>query len=102
MINELVVPIVSLVIGVAATLIVGHYYYRQADSKSLTPFLYFSTDLLRGIAPEVRARLRVDFGGVPVDALQELQILVANTGQRAIRDVISPLTMGSTRLVLGP
>ena len=91
--TDLILPLVSLVIGIAATLIVGHYYFRRTVNKSLTPFLHFSTQLLQGIAPEVRKELRVEFRGVPVEDLQELQFLVANTGERAIRDIIAPLTL---------
>jgi hypothetical protein len=92
-VNELIVPVVSLVVGVAVTLIVGHYYFRRTVSKSLTPFFYFSSHLLRDIAPEVREQLRVEYRGVPIDNLQELQFRIANTGERAIRDVIAPLTL---------
>lgn len=91
--SDLIVPLVSLVLGVAATLIVGHYYFRRTVNKSLTPFLHFSTHLLQGIAPEVRQELRVEYRGVPVEDLQELQFLIANTGERAIRDIITPLTL---------
>jgi hypothetical protein len=91
--NELLVAFVSLVIGVAATLIVGHYYFRRTTDKGLTPFLHFSTSLFRGIAPEVRQALRIEYRGVPVDELLEMQFLIANTGERAIHDVIEPLAV---------
>jgi hypothetical protein len=91
--SELFVALLSLVIGVAATLFVGHYYFRRTVDKALTPFLHFSTSLFRGIAPEVRQALRIEYRGVPVEELLEMQFLVANTGERAIHDVIEPLTV---------
>lgn len=91
--SELLVSIVSLVVGVAATLIVGRYYFRRTVAKSLTPFLHFSTPLFRGIAPEVRGALHIEYNGHPVEELMEVQFLLANTGERAIHDVIEPLTL---------
>lgn len=91
--NDLVIAIVSVVIGVAATLFVGHYYFRQTVNKALTPFVHFTTHLFRGVSPEVREALQIHYRGVRVTEVQELQFLIANTGQRAIRDVLEPLTV---------
>lgn len=83
-----------LVAGVVATLIVSHYYFRRTVAKSLTPFLHFSTALFRGIAPEVREALRIEYHGVAVEELMEVQFLIANTGERAISNVLAPLKVG--------
>jgi hypothetical protein len=91
--SELLLAIVSLVIGVAATLIVGRYYFRRTVAKSLTPYLHFSTPLFRGIAPEVRGALHIEYNDQPVEELMEAQFLIANTGERTIHDVIEPLTL---------
>lgn len=91
--NDLAVALLSLVIGVVATLAVAHYYFRRTVSKELTVYLQSSAQLFRGVASEVRRQLVIEYKGVAVDHLQEMQFLIANTGERAIRDVIAPLTV---------
>jgi hypothetical protein len=91
--NELILAFSSLLVGIVATVLVSRYYFRRSFDKSLTVFLHFATSLFRGIAPEVRQALRIEYRGVPVDELFEIQFLIANTGERAIRDVIEPLSL---------
>ena len=91
--TDLQLSLFSLVIGIAATLVVSHYYFRRSVNKSLTPFLQFTSSLFRGVSPEVREALRIEYRGVPVAEIQEIQFLIANTGERAIRDVIEPLSV---------
>ena len=91
--SDLIIAIVSVVVGVAVTLLVGHYYFRRTVNKALTPFVHFTTSLFRGVSPEVREELQIHYRGVRVTEVQELQFLIANTGDRAIRDVIEPLTV---------
>lgn len=90
--TDLTVALLSLIIGVAATLAVGHYYFRRTVSKELSVYLQSSAQLFRGVAHEVRQQLNIEYRGVPVEHLQEVQFLIANTGERAIRDVIKPLS----------
>ena len=85
--------VLFLLIGVAATLLVSRYYFRRSVAKSLTPFLHFSTSLFRDIAPEVRQALKIEYAGTRIEDLMEVQFLIANTGERAIHDVIEPLTV---------
>ncbi|PYI79041.1 MAG: hypothetical protein DMF05_10870, partial [Verrucomicrobia bacterium] len=68
--SELLVAIASLGIGVAATLIVGRYYFRRTVAKSLTPYLHFWTLLLH-VAPQVRSALHIQYKGQPVEELME-------------------------------
>ncbi len=85
--------LIGVVLGAIATVIASHYYYRRTISKSLGIYRLLSTSVLSGIAPDVRSNLNFRFNGVEVHELQQLIFLVANDGQRSIRDVLEPLTM---------
>ncbi len=83
----------SVIFGVIATILVSNHYFRRSKEKSLTPFIQFSTSIFRGVDSSVRDALKIEYKGVPIKDLFEIQFLIANTGERPIRDVIRPLTM---------
>lgn len=83
----------GILIGVAATVAVGHYYYRRTATKSLTPYLLLSSRVFSGIDPLVRQELRFTFRQREVVDLQEIQVLIANDGERAISNCIEPLKL---------
>ncbi len=87
-------PLIGIVVGVAATIIVGHYYFQRSTRKSLMPYLLLNTRVFAGIDPDVRKDLHFSFRGEEVRELQHLQILVANDGERAISNVLEPLKLG--------
>ena len=86
--NDLVISIGSLIVGVVAS----RYYFKRTVDKSLTPYIHFSSSLFDGVDPSVRESLKIAYKGTPVNELLEIQFLIANTGERSIRDVIHPLT----------
>ena len=101
------------VIGILIALAIAHIYYRLSLSKSLSFFLLLDDQPLSRIDPNVRSRLRVQFfnpeGPPPnvdapnevvdiqtgqhavIQALHHLQIIVANTGVKAISFTESPV-----------
>lgn len=85
--------VVSLFIGILVTALVSRYYYRKSISKRLTPYIQPTLPLFAGISPEVRSSLKIFHRDKEVQDLFELQFLVVNEGQRAIRDCIEPLTL---------
>lgn len=91
--ESLLVAIISILIGVAATIFVSRHYYRRSVDKELTPFVHLQSNVLSRIDEEVKSDLHIEYKGVKVDNLQQLQFLIANTGERAIRDVIKPLCL---------
>ncbi len=91
--NGLLISIGSLVAGIIATVLVSKYYFRRSVEKSLTSYIQFSSSPLKGIDPAVRKELEVKYQDHAIDNLYEIQFLIANTGDRAIRDVIKPLTL---------
>jgi len=91
--NQLLISIGSLVAGIVAAGLVSRYYFRRSVEKSLTPYIQFSSSPLKGIDPEVRKELEVKYRDHAIDNLYEIQFLIANTGDKAIRDVIEPLTL---------
>jgi len=91
--NDLAVSLASLIIGVVATVWVSRYYFKRTTDKSLTPYLQFVSSLFDGVDPSVRESLKIAYKGTAVTELLEVQFLIANTGERPIRDVIAPLTL---------
>lgn len=92
--NELWMSVGSLILGIAATVVVSRYYFQRSFVKSLTPYIQFSSSPLRGIDPKVREQVEVKYQGHKIENLFEIQFLIANTGDKAIRDIIEPLVIG--------
>jgi hypothetical protein len=90
--NELALSLGSLIVGIVASVWVSAYYFRKGLRKSLTPYVQFYSSPFKGIDPTVKKALEVTYQGTPVDELYEVQFLIANTGDKAIRDLIEPLT----------
>jgi hypothetical protein len=90
---------IGVVLGAIATVLASHYYFRRSVSKSLAIYRLLSTSVFRGIAADVRANLNFRFKNRDVKELQQLIFLVANDGERAIRDVIEPLRLQLPRHV---
>jgi|GEM_PF-4437277 len=85
--------IASVLIGVAATFVADHIYFRRSLRKALTPYVQFSSSPMSRMNAKVRAELDVSFRGQPVCNLYEVQFLIANTGATPIRDIIEPLSI---------
>lgn len=91
-VNDLVLSLGSLVVGIVASVLVSAYYFRRSMRKSLTPYVQFYSSPFKGIDPNVKKALEITYQGTPIEDLFEVQFLVANTGDKAIRDVIEPLS----------
>lgn len=91
--NELVLAVGSLILGIVASVWVSGYYFRRSHTKSLTPYIQYSSSPFSGLDPAVRKALNINYQGVPIADLFEIQFIIANTGDKAIRDVIEPLTL---------
>lgn len=91
--NDLVISIGSLIIGIVATVWASNYYFRKSLKKSLTPYIQYYASPFRGIDPSVRKDLGITYQGNSIDDLFEIQFLIANTGDKAIRDIIEPLSL---------
>jgi len=70
-----IIALVSILIGVA------------------TPFIQLQSNVLSRIDKDVKSDLHIEYRGVKVESLQQAQFLIANTGERAIRDLIKPLCL---------
>lgn len=94
--NDAMISILSLFGGVLATVVVARYYFLRTvekSKKSLIPYIDFFSELLDGIDPEVRQALSIKYQDHEVEDLIEVQFLVANSGEKPIRDVIKPLSL---------
>jgi hypothetical protein len=84
---------IGVILGAIATVLASHYYFRRTVHKSLGIYRLLDSFVFQGIAPDVRASLNFRFNNRDVSELQQLMLLVANDGERAIRDVIEPLRL---------
>ncbi|MCK4825794.1 hypothetical protein KA005_59145 [bacterium] len=94
--NDAMVSILSLLAGVLATVAIARYYFLRTvekSKKSLVPYVDFFSEVLVGIDPEVRKALSISYQNLEVEDLVEVQFLVANSGEKPIRDVIKPLAL---------
>jgi len=100
--SDVIIAVVSLILGVGGSVLASKYYFQRSVDKALTPYLQFSTSLFTGAQRRMREDLKIAYRGTPVQDLTETQFLIANTGERAIKDVLKPLTLhipeGSTVL----
>lgn len=91
--DNFLITIGSVIFGVITTILVSNHYFRRSKRKSLTPYIQFSTSVFRGVDSSVRDALKIEYKEVQINDLFEIQFLIANTGERPIRDIIRPLTM---------
>jgi hypothetical protein len=91
--SNLALALGSLLVGVLATIWVSRYYFRRTVAKALTPYIQFFSSLFDGVDPAVRESLKIAYKGTAVTELLEIEFLIANTGERSIRDVIAPLLL---------
>jgi hypothetical protein len=91
--ENVLLSVISMLIGAGATILATRYYYRRSVEKELTPFLQFKSNVLDHIDDEVKSDLDIEYKGVRVERLQQVQFLIANTGERAIKEPIKPLSL---------
>jgi hypothetical protein len=84
---------IGVVIGAVVTVLASRYYFRRSISKRLSVYRLLDSFVFDGITPDVRKELQFRFHTRDVNELQQVVFLVANDGERAIRDVIEPLAL---------
>ena len=89
--------VLGVVIGAVVTVLVSRYYFRRSISKRLSVYRLLDSFVFDGITPDVRKELQFRFHDRNVNELQQVVFLVANDGERAIRDVIEPLGLAIPR-----
>jgi len=92
-ISTLLISLASLLIGIGATVFVSKHYFNRVTDKALTPFIDYSAHFLENIDPEVKKDLSIKYQSNEVDELTQMQFLIANNGERPIRDLIKPLEL---------
>lgn len=85
--------LIGIVVSVIATCIVSKHYFSKSLHKSLTPFIHFQSAPLVGIDPEVRKNLQIRYKDKEIENLYEVQFLIANTGAKAVNNIIEPLCL---------
>jgi hypothetical protein len=85
--------LIGIVIGIIATVAVGHYYYRRSLNKHLSVYVVLSSRVFSGIDKTVREHLSFLFHGKQIYELQQVELIIANDGERPISDCIKPLRL---------
>lgn len=85
--------LIGIIIGVAATILVARYYFRRSTNKRISVFVTLSNRIFAGIEQEVRKQLAFHYKGKEINELQQINLIIVNDGDRAIRDCIEPLTL---------
>lgn len=83
--------LLGIVIGIIATVIVSHYYFRRSINKRLSIYALMSNRVFSGIDASVRSHLKFLFHDDEISELQQIELIVANDGERAISNCIQPL-----------
>lgn len=86
--------IVGILLSVIASILVGLYFYRKSIKKhELTLFLENFSSLLPTLKDAPDKALAVTFHHEPLTNLFECRLIIANTGDLPISDIIEPLTI---------
>ena len=91
--------ILGIAIGVFVTILVARYYFKRTVSKKLSVYLSLNNRLFAGIESDVKKNLEFTYNTEEVKELQQIELIVANDGERAIRDCIEPLTIQISKQV---
>jgi hypothetical protein len=92
--SEVQIAIASLVGGGGVTAAISWYFFRKSVSKRLSAYIQFASPVLSGVDdPEVRKALEIHYRGTKIEDLLQLQFVIANEGQLAIRDLLDPLSI---------
>lgn len=83
----------GIVIGIVATILVSRYYFLRTISKNMSLYKLFNSYVFDGIAPDVRKRLHFIFNDKEVSDLQQVVFLLANDGERAVSNIIDPVSI---------
>jgi hypothetical protein len=85
--------LLGIIIGIVSTVIVSHYYFRRSVNKRLSIYALMSNRVFSGIDATVRSHLKFLFHGKEISELQQVELIVANDGERAISNCIQPLRL---------
>lgn len=92
--TEVQIAIASLAVGGALSGAASWYFFRKSVSKRLSVYTQFASPVLSSVDdPEVRKALEIHYRGTKIEDLLQLQFVIANEGQRAIRDLLDPLSV---------
>lgn len=84
---------IGVIVGALVTVLASRYYFRRSIRKRIGLYDLLNSFVFDGISDDVRRQLQFRFQGREVHELQQLVFLIANDGERAVRDVIEPLTL---------
>ncbi len=83
----------SFLFGALVTIVVAYYFHRKSIKiKKLNIYLENFSQIFNDIDTELKDVLKVSYKGKKIEHLYETTFSVTNTGNKAIRDIITPLT----------
>ncbi len=79
--ENLITTILTILISIVTGVLIARHYYRRSVEKELVPFIQFQSNVLDHIDDEVKSDLEIKYKGIKVERLQQIQFLIANTGE---------------------
>jgi hypothetical protein len=83
---------ILLIISIAITVIVSHYYFRRGQKKNIEIYFHYLTSVFGGIDKSVKDNLNISYQKKYVKDLIQLQFIVSNQGEVSLKNAIKPLT----------
>ena len=77
--------------SLVAGLLISHYYFKRSIAKSLSINTLVDAAVFDGITDDVKRQLQFKFRDIEVTDLHQTVLLIRNSGDRAISNVIQPL-----------
>jgi hypothetical protein len=91
--KDLFLLVLGVLLGLPPAILISRYYFKRSFTKNLTPYLMFHASPMSGMSDMVRNALNIEFKNRKINNLIEAQFVVINDGEKALRDLIQPLTL---------
>ena len=87
------IGIIGIAVGIVATFYVSRYFFFRSLEKKLSIYILNMSQVFSGVDDKIRDDLEITYKGVSTPEIHELDIVVANEGDRSVLDIIEPFTM---------
>ena len=92
--EHLVSIFIGLVFFVFSCFVANYYYNKSKKIKELSCFVVFVSEMIKAnIQENYKEKLSIKFGELEVESLYQAVLVVGNTGDIPIKDVIEPLKL---------
>lgn len=89
----MIMEVLKIGVPVLVTWYLAMYFHRRSRDRTLSLYVKLFAAALSGLSKDDRAQFRLNFKGVDVEDLHQLEFVVANTGELAIQHTLQPLRL---------